>query len=194
MKKPFGTGLYILVMAAVLTGCGGGGAGTSSPSPAGSTAGGSMGASASASSASPSGPTSGGSSAPASPVPAGAPVLKTASSSAGQIVVDARGISVYVFAKDVKDSGTSTCTGTCSSNWPPLTTASDSPAVVGVTGTVGTIPTPDGRKQVTINGLPVYLFAKDKAPGDILGQGVGGVWSLVSPAGDMVKASSGSGY
>jgi predicted lipoprotein with Yx(FWY)xxD motif len=192
MKKQLGSGLYILAVAAVLAGCGGGGSGTSS-SPAGPTAGGSMGASASASPASPSAATSGGSSASASSVPAAAPVLKTASSTAGQIVVDARGISVYVFAKDVKGSA-STCTGTCASNWPPVTTASDSPAVEGVTGTVGSVPTPGGRKQLTLNGLPLYFFAKDKAPGDTLGEGVGGVWYLVSPAGDMVKASSGAGY
>lgn len=178
MKKKLGIGLSVVALAAVLTGCGGGGSGTASPSPEGSTA-----ASAPATTPAPGG----------SSVPAGAAELKTASTSAGQIVVDANGMSVYFFTKDVKDSGTSACTGACIAAWPPVTTASDSPAVEGVTGTVGTIPTPEGKKQVTVNGLPVYYYVKDKAAGDILGQGVNGVWYLVSPAGDMVKPASG-GY
>jgi len=46
---------------------------------------------------------------------------------------------------------------------------------------------PDGKKQVTVNGMPVYLWEKDKAPGDITGQGVGNVWYLVAPDGTMIK-------
>ena len=39
----------------------------------------------------------------------------------------------------------------------------------------------DGREQVTYNGLPLYYFANDKAPGDTKGQGVGGVWFVAAP-------------
>ena len=53
---------------------------------------------------------------------------------------------------------------------------------------MGTIATPDGKKQVTINGMPVYYYAKDQAAGDITGQGVGGVWYLVAPSGEMITA------
>lgn len=180
MKKQLGVSLSVVALAAVLTGCGGG-SGTTSPSTAeSSTASAPVTTSAPATS-----PATGGSS-----VPAGAAELKTAQSGAGQIVVDAKGMSVYFFTKDVKDSGTSTCTGGCIAAWPPVTTASDSPAIEGITATVGTIPTPDGKKQVTINGLPVYYYAKDKAAGDITGQGVGNVWYLVNPAGDMVKSAA----
>jgi predicted lipoprotein with Yx(FWY)xxD motif len=182
MKKQLGVSLSVVALAAVLTGCGGG-AGTSSPTTTPTTAESSTAASAPAKSSAPA----------SSPVPAGAAELKTASSGAGQIVVDAKGMSVYFFAKDVKNSGTSTCTGGCIASWPPVLTESDSPAVDGVTGTVGTIPTPEGKKQVTVNGLPVYHYAKDKAAGDITGQGANGVWYLVSPAGDMVKEMTG-GY
>ena len=113
-----------------------------------------------------------------SPATAGAE-MKVASSSAGQIVVDSKGMSLYFFTKDVKDSGTSACTGACLTAWPVFTTTSDEPTVEGVTGTVGTIATPDGKKQVTLNGMPLYYYAKDKAPGDVTGQGVkvSGTWS-----------------
>jgi predicted lipoprotein with Yx(FWY)xxD motif len=47
--------------------------------------------------------------------------------------------------------------------------------------------------QVTINGMPIYYYSKDQAAGDITGQGVGGVWYLVSPSGEMIKSAAG-GY
>lgn len=179
MKKQPGAGLFAVALAVLLTACGGGTQTT--PTTAPTTAEGSTSASAETS-------------APAtSPVPAGAAELKTASSGAGQIVVDAKGMSIYFFTKDVKDSGTSACTGACITAWPPVLTESDSPAVDGVTGTVGTIATPEGKKQVTVNGLPVYYYIQDKAAGDITGQGVNDVWYLVSPAGEMVKTAA-SGY
>lgn len=185
MKHHVGPGLAILALAAALTGCGSS-TGTT-PSATSPVTGASSTASATASS-------SGTASASASSTQAGAAVdLKTASSSAGSIVVDTKGMSLYFFTKDTKDSGTSACTGSCLVQWPPLTTTSGSPAGEGVTGKLGTISTPDGKKQVTLNGMPLYYFAKDTKPGDILGQGVGGVWYLSDPSGAMIKAA-GQGY
>lgn len=185
MKHHVGPGLAILALAAALTGCGSStGTTPSATSPA-------TGASSTASATASSSDTA---SASASSTQAGAAVdLKTASSSAGSIVVDAKGMSLYFFTKDTKDSGTSACTGSCLVQWPPLTTTSGSPAGEGVTGKLGTISTPDGKKQVTLNGMPLYYFAKDTKPGDILGQGVGGVWYLSDPSGAMIKAA-GQGY
>ncbi|WP_211879847.1 COG4315 family predicted lipoprotein [Pseudarthrobacter albicanus] len=184
MKKHLSIGLSAFALAALLSGCGGGSATTSTTAAAPATT-----------SAASSAPAASSSSAAASSAPASMSAgaeLKVAPSKAGQIVVDAKGMSVYYFAKDTKDAGTSACTGACVNNWPPVTTTSAAPAVDGVTGTVGTIATPDGKKQLTINGMPVYYFAKDTAAGDILGQGVGGVWSLVAPSGEMIKAPAGS--
>jgi len=187
MKHHLGAGLAILALAATLTGCGSG-AGTTpaaSTPAAGATSNAATSAGASSSSAS---PTS------ASTSEAGAAVeLKTASSTAGSIVVDAKGMSLYFFTKDTKDSGKSACTGSCLVQWPPLTTASGTPTAEGVTGKLGTITTPDGKKQVTLNGMPLYYFAKDTKPGDVLGQGVGGVWYLSDPSGAMLQGA-GQGY
>ncbi|MFD1213668.1 hypothetical protein ACFQ36_16640 [Arthrobacter sp. GCM10027362] len=121
------------------------------------------------------------------PVPQGSAELKVADSKLGQIVVDAKGMTVYYFTKDVKDSGKSNCTGECIAAWPPVLTESDKPKVEGVTGTIGTITTPEGKKQITINGMPIYYWVKDKAPGDTTGQGVNDVWYVVAPNGDMIK-------
>ena len=45
----------------------------------------------------------------------------------------------------------------------------------------------DGSVQVTYNGWPLYYYDKDKAPGDATGQGVGGVWYVVSAAGEQIN-------
>lgn len=117
----------------------------------------------------------------------GAADLAVAESEAGQIVVNGEGLSVYYYTRDTANSGVSACTGGCLQAWPPVTTESDSPSVEGVTGEIGTIDTPDGQKQITINGMPIYLYAEDQAPGDIIGQGVGDVWYLVAPDGTMMQ-------
>ena len=177
MKQHLGAGLAAMALVAALAGCGGS-PGTTSTTAAATPPG------TSATSAAPTG---------GSTTAAAAVDLKTASSSAGNIVVDAKGMSVYFFTKDTKDSGTSACTGACITAWPPLTTTSATPKAEGVSGKVGTITTPDGAKQVTLNGLPLYYYAQDKKPGDVLGQGVNDVWYLADPAGEMIKTAT-KGY
>lgn len=112
--------------------------------------------------------------------------LTTAESSLGTIVVNADGMSVYVFDKDTPNSGASTCEGDCLDNWPAVTVEENSLEAEGVTGTVDTITRSDGSLQVTLNGWPLYLYAGDMAAGDVTGQAVGGVWWVVSPTGDKI--------
>ncbi|MFJ5699279.1 hypothetical protein [Arthrobacter sp. NPDC093139] len=170
MNKQLSVGLAVLALAASLTACGGG-TGTTPTTAAPTTTAAES-------------PTE---TATSTATETAAVDLMTASSAKGDIVVDGKGMSVYYFTKDVKDSGKSNCTGDCLVAWPPVLTTNDTPTVEGVTGKVGTIDTPDGKKQVTIEGMPVYLWEKDKAPGDITGQGVGNVWYLVAPDGTMIK-------
>jgi predicted lipoprotein with Yx(FWY)xxD motif len=172
MNKQLSVGLAVLALAASLTACGGGTGTTPTTAAPATTAAESPTATVTETSTA---------------TETAAVDLMTASSDKGEIVVDGKGMSVYYFTKDVKDSGKSNCTGDCLVAWPPVLTTNDTPAVEGVTGKVGTIDTPDGKKQVTIEGMPVYLWEKDKAPGDITGQGVGNVWYLVAPDGKMIK-------
>ncbi len=130
--------------------------------------------------------------APASSTAASSPAaaatdLKTASTSLGNIVVDSKGMTLYFFTKDAKDTTTSACTGECLAAWPIATTTNATPTVEGVTGKVGTITAPDGAKQLTLNGMPLYYFANDTKPGDVNGQGVKDVWYVATPAGEMLK-------
>jgi len=116
--------------------------------------------------------------------------LAVATSSLGDIVVDGRGMTAYVFDKDTQNSTSSACTGDCATAWPAIETTADAPVVEGVTGTVGTITGVDGGKQITINGWPIYTFASDKAPGDVNGQAFGGVWWVVSPSGEKITTEA----
>ncbi len=89
--------------------------------------------------------------------------------------------------KDTKDTKVSACTGACLDAWPIAVASSETPVVEGVTGKVGTIKSPDGKLQLTLNGMPLYYFAQDTKPGDILGQDVKEVWYLAAPDGSMIK-------
>ncbi|MCS5718871.1 hypothetical protein N1027_12065 [Herbiconiux sp. CPCC 205763] len=117
--------------------------------------------------------------------------IATASSSLGEIVVDGKGMTVYYYTVDTANSGKSACTGACEPLWPAVVSASTTPVVEGVTGTVGTITGVAGGNQITIDGRPIYTFADDKKPGDVSGQGFGGIWFAVSPDGAEISGSGG---
>ena len=123
------------------------------------------------------------SAAPATTAPMEATVVAEAVGDAGTILVDgATGLTLYIFTKDVKDSGQSVCTEGCLETWPALTVAAGETPTGGdgVTGTLGTITrADDGTSQVTYNGLPLYFFKNDAEPGDL--NGVYEFWETVAP-------------
>jgi len=125
---------------------------------------------------------------PTSAPAAQGPVIMVAQNAAlGNILTDAKGMTLYAFTKDTP--GTSNCTGDCAGIWPPLVVAQGvtPTAASGFTGTLGTIQRSDGTTQVTVNNMPVYLWVKDKNPGDTTGQGVGKVWFVLDAAGNIVN-------
>lgn len=122
--------------------------------------------------------------APASAAPPSAAAATAAAGSAAAVeaksvgsigtvlVAGSNGMTVYTFSKDVADSGTSACTGGCLTKWPALTVPAGATATggSGVVGKLGTITrADDGTLQVTYNGLPLYFFSGDSAPGDANG-------------------------
>ena len=113
--------------------------------------------------------------------------LKTMTTSLGSIVTDGNGMVLYAYMKDTQGAQTSTCTGGCAAAW-PLALASATPTLTGVTGAVTMIPTAAGGKQLALNGWLLDYFAKDKAPGDVLGQGIGTVWYVLDATGTPKKA------
>jgi predicted lipoprotein with Yx(FWY)xxD motif len=102
--------------------------------------------------------------------------------------VDGDGKTVYFYTRDNAGETKSACTGGCATLWPAVT-SDTAPQLQGVTGKIGSITTADGKQQVTINGMPIYYYAKDTAPGQVNGQGVAGVWYVVAPDGSMVQGT-----
>jgi predicted lipoprotein with Yx(FWY)xxD motif len=142
----------------------------------------SAGASPAASSAGSSAGTSAAAGASGSGSGSGATVEAKPVGAAGTILVaGSNGMTVYTFTKDVKDSGKSACSGDCLAKWPALTVAAGATpsAGTGVTGKLATITRDDGKLQVTYNGLPLYFFINDKAPGDA--HGIYPNWEAVKP-------------
>ncbi len=104
----------------------------------------------------------------------------------GSFLADENGRSLYMYTKDTKD--TSVCNGKCEVFWPPLLTTGQPVLGDGVDSKMlGTFKRKDGSMQVTYNGMPLYYYAPDKAPGDVTGQGSGSVWYVVAPDGSVTK-------
>jgi predicted lipoprotein with Yx(FWY)xxD motif len=110
----------------------------------------------------------------------------------GEILVDSRGRTLYLFQRD--SGSTSSCTGACAAAWPPLR-SSGNPVVLGAANAslVGTTARSDGKPQATYNGHPLYSFVMDTKSGDTNGEGLtafGGTWFAVSPAGNPVTVQA----
>jgi predicted lipoprotein with Yx(FWY)xxD motif len=102
-----------------------------------------------------------------------------ASGDLGDILVDPRGMTLYLYTKD--EPSVSNCYDQCAAAWPPLMTDAPPTGPDAVAGGLGTTTRTDGGLQVTYNGMPLYYWAKDQKPGDTTGQNVGGVWFVVNP-------------
>jgi predicted lipoprotein with Yx(FWY)xxD motif len=128
--------------------------------------------------------------------PATGPVVSTAVTSLGRILVNSRGHTLYLFEKD--KHGKSACTGQCPTFWPPLIATVKPRAGAGARASLlGTTKRSDGRLQVTYNHHPLYTFVKDTKKGQTNGEGVnafGAEWYGVSPAGAKVEKAGGGGY
>lgn len=92
-------------------------------------------------------------------------------------LTDTSGMTLYVFDKDVANSGKSACNGDCAVKWPPLIAA----AGAGAGGDYGVISRDDGVRQWSFKGKPLYLWFKDLKPGDMSGDGVNNVWHVAKP-------------
>ncbi|ACK49822.1 Secreted repeat of unknown function [Methylocella silvestris BL2] len=102
--------------------------------------------------------------------------VKVGQTAKGATLVDARGMTLYTFAKDA--DGKSACNGPCAANWPPVTAASDDKP----SGKYSVITRDDGSKQWAYGGKPLYSWVKDTKPGDTTGDGfLNGAWRVAQP-------------
>jgi predicted lipoprotein with Yx(FWY)xxD motif len=114
--------------------------------------------------------------------------IKTSQTGLGTILVDGKGMTVYLFEKDT--GTTSTCYGACAGIWPPVLTNGAPVAGSGADASLlGTTKRTNGTVQVTYDGHPLYYYSGDSKPGQTNGQGLdefGAKWEAVKPDGAPV--------
>ena len=145
-------------------------------------------------------------SSPASSSAAAAPASKQASNPAARTttvslaaisgipdkaLVGTNGRTLYLFQAD--KNGASACTGSCAAAWPPDIVTGAPQAGSGISqALLGAISRPDGTRQVTYNGHPLYYFSGDASGGAAHGQGVkafGAEWYAVNASGSKIDTS-----
>jgi predicted lipoprotein with Yx(FWY)xxD motif len=137
----------------------------------------------------------GGGNATAAQTPAKAASARTvnvARTGLGNVLVDSKGRTIYLFKKD--NGTTSACSGACAIDWPPVRAHGKPTVGDGANASMAaTIKRSDGAPQVTYNGHPLYLYEGDQKPGDTNGQGVaafGATWYALTAAGNQVSGGT----
>lgn len=108
----------------------------------------------------------------------------------GVVVTDGDGRPIYRYDRDGTKPPTSACTGDCTKQWPPVVLSGDGrPELDGVNpALVGTLQRPDGQRQVTLAGWPIYRHTGDDGGlTTTYGNGADGAWFAISPNGDRAK-------
>jgi len=108
-------------------------------------------------------------------------VNETTNQSVGMILVSVTGFTLYHYTPDKPNKPT--CTGSCTTAWPPFLLPKGVAVAKGGTGVtgLGSVSVAGGRRQVTYHGTPLYRFVGDTSPGSANGQGTGGIWFVVHP-------------
>ena len=119
----------------------------------------------------------------------GSIVLIVQKSALGYVLASANGQVLYTYAND-KKGGSPTCTGSCAAIWLPLTGSPVASTADTGLGTLGTVSDPNGAKQVTYNGMPLYTF-KGAKPLATKGDGMGGVWHVIKMSESNINGGGG---
>lgn len=91
------------------------------------------------------------------------------------MLVNAKGMTLYTFDRDVAGSGKSVCNGDCAIKWPAvMATDTDKPV-----GDFTVITRDNGKKQWAYKGKPVYTWPEDQQPGDKYGDNYLKVWHII---------------
>ena len=96
----------------------------------------------------------------------------TAPSAAATLTAQ-NGMTLYIYDKDA--GGKPTCNGLCAIAWPPYLAQGEK---LGTGWT--TVQRSNGSLQWAYRGKPVYYYTGDRAKGDARGNGLEGVWHIVS--------------
>ena len=107
----------------------------------------------------------------------GTTVMIVQKSAVGYVLAEANHMVVYTYSKD-KKGGKPTCVGECAATWIPATGTPEAGPADVFPGQFGLVTGAGGVKQITYDGLPLYLLKGAKALA-VTGNGQGGVWHVV---------------
>lgn len=108
-----------------------------------------------------------------------APAIRYHDDAFGPILATHAKKALYTWNVEKRAGGKIRCTGACAAAWPPLLAKGSAvpKRVAGIKGKFGTIRRPNGKRQVTFNGLAVYTYAHER-PTQVLCDNVDG-WFVV---------------
>jgi predicted lipoprotein with Yx(FWY)xxD motif len=115
----------------------------------------------------------------------GTTVMIVQKTAIGYVLAEANRQVVYTYSKDTK-GGKPTCTGACAATWIPATGTPEAGPADVFSGQFGLVTRADGTKQITYNGLPLYLL-KGAAGMATTGNGQGGVWHVVKMSASNIR-------
>jgi predicted lipoprotein with Yx(FWY)xxD motif len=93
----------------------------------------------------------------------------------GPVLVDAKGMTLYVHDGDLPDRPT--CYALCILMWPPA----EAPATAQPRGDFTVVNRDGGSRQWQYKRMPLYGYRLDSAPGEVGGDGVDGIWHAAKP-------------
>lgn len=106
--------------------------------------------------------------------------------SKGSVLANQEGMTLYTFDKDTR--GESTCYGPCATLWPPALADESAKEVKKYTK----VQRKDGTFQWAYDGKPLYTWVNDTKSGDATGDGIKGVWHIVTKGKKAASNSKGS--
>ena len=110
----------------------------------------------------------------------------------GVVLVNSKGLTLYMFVRDHQKKVTCT-SNACVALWPPLKIKKGQKPTAGGAAKkalLGVDKSPDGYRVVTYKGWPLYTYVTDTKPGQTTGEGLnsaGGKWYVLSPSGKFIK-------
>ena len=107
-----------------------------------------------------------------------APVVVIKTNNLGRVLATKGKLGLYTWDVEKKAGGKVRCTGACAKAWPPvLVKGPVQRRIQGISATFGTIKRPSGKTQLTVNGLPVYIYEHD-TPNVVLCDDVDGWFAI----------------
>jgi predicted lipoprotein with Yx(FWY)xxD motif len=117
--------------------------------------------------------------------------LQLRKTSAGKILVDGKGYTLYSFTKDKRNQDACLAIHQCILGWPVLKASGKIVAGPGIKKSlIGTITIKHGVKQVTYAGHALYTYVGDSTPGETDNINIfqfKGRWPAINAAGGAVK-------